>query len=388
MGNFETKPKRIAEMDYMKGLGILLIMVFHLVFRPMLGVADYVIKALGWAFIGIFFLLAGYNSKPDREVRENYKHRIVRLLIPVVITEFVLLTLGGIYCILVHHYKISDVFHDAVVIFLRPELSSRIAAGSGGDWGQGSVLFNNLSPVWYVWSMVWTELFFHPLRKLIEGRGEKAWIILFLILLAIQVPMYVFLQPAPWSLTIVPTFVMFMLIGAKLREWDAFGRLARIPARHAVWISILCFAAHFGLFYLDGDESYYASIYGKNGAWDVFAVIIQAVIFFPAIYFLARGLGRLGILSKAMSWLGRHTIPILLMHDLFAMVYADILHNYIKPGPQYWYLEPSGIEPTFEIIGKSILTLVLSLLTCIPMAMLWDKAVGFMFKKRKKSTEA
>ena len=371
----------------MKGLGILVVAVFHLVFRPMLGVADYVIKALGWAVIGIFFILAGYNSKVEIEVKENYKRRIVRLLIPVFITELILLTLGGIYCILVHDYKISDVFHDGIVVFLRPELSSKIA-GSGADWGQGGTLFNNLSPSWYIWSMVWTELFFHPLRKLIKGKGEKAWIILFLILLGIQVPLYVFLPPASWNLTIVPTFIMFMLIGAKLREWDAFGRLAKVPPRHAVWISILCFAAHFGLFYLDGDESYYASIYGKNGAWDVFAVVVQAVIFFPAFFFLVRGLGRARILSKAMSWLGKHTIPILMMHDLFAMMYADLLHNYIKPGPQYWYLEFRGIEPTFEIIGKSILTLVLSLLTCIPLAMLWDKLVEFIFGKTQKHKEA
>jgi fucose 4-O-acetylase-like acetyltransferase len=276
------------------------------------------------------------------------------------------------------------VLHDAVVTFLRPEITTRIS----GNWGDGGVLFFNLSPVWFVWSMGWTELFFHPLRNLTigKGKGQMAWIALVLVLLTIQIPMYVFLRPAPWCLTILPVFLLFMLIGAKLRDRNIAERLGKVPALPAFITTILCFAAHFGLFVFNGNESYYVSKFGNRGALDVFTVILQILIAAPAMFFLARALGRVKPLERGLQWVGRHTLGILLLHCILGVVFCDILHNYIKPGP-YWYLESSGIPLTSEIVLKSILTCVLSLATSIPVIILWEKLKGMLLGRIKERRE-
>ena len=377
MGEKEATKKRIPELDYMKGLGIILITVYHLVFFAENSIPDKVVCSLGWAFIAIYFMLSGYTCRQGGSVTDTYVRRLKLVILPAVLLEIGLLLFGGIYCMIFHDYSVKDVLHDVAVTFLRPEITTHI----DGSWGEGGMLFTNLSPVWYIWAMFWTELLFHPIRKWITGKREKLWIPVILLLIGIQIPMYVFLDPAPWQLTIVPTFLIFMLMGAKLREWKVAERLKQVPAIHAVWITTLCFAAHFGLWCLNGFEYYYVSLYGKNGAWDVFTVILQAIVAFPAVYFVARGLGHLGIVAKAVEWVGKHSLTILLMHALFGMVYCDILGVYSRM-VDHWYLEWDRMTTTFEIVAKSILVWILSLSTCVPVCILLD-VINRRFVRKK-----
>ena len=367
MGENSTKRKRIPELDYMKGLGIMLIAAYHLVFYVENSIPDKIINSLGWAFIGIYFVLSGYSSKLERGVAEAYARRLRQVIIPSIMLEIGLIIIGGIYCMIFHDYSVTDVFHDALVTFLRPEITTHIS----GSWGEGGLFFFNLSPVWFIWSMAWTELFFQPIRKWIAGKGEKVWALVFILLIGIQIPMYVFLDPAPWSLTIVPTFLIFMLIGTKLREWNASERLLKVPTVHAVLITIVCFAAHYGLWCLNGFEYYYVSLYGKNGAWDVFTVILQVIVVLPAVYFLARGLGHLRIPAKVVGWMGRHSLSILLIHAPIGMVYCDILGVYSRMG-EYWYLEWFGLKTTAGIVAQSVLVWALSLITCVPISLVLE----------------
>ena len=369
--------KRIPELDYMKGLGIILIALYHLVFFMENSIPDKMICSLGWAFIAIFFILSGYTCRQEGSVKEAYARRFRQVILPSVVLEIALLIFGGIYCMIFHGYTVTDVLHEVAVTFLRPEITTPISE----TWGAGGFLFNILSPVWYIWCMAWTELLFHPIRKWLFGKGEKVWILVFILLVGIQIPMYVFLPPAPWQLTIVPTFLIFMLMGAKLREWNAAERLKKIPSVHAVWITAVCLAAHFGLWCLNGFEYYYVSVYGKNGAWDVFTVILQAVVAFPAIYFVARGIGRLGIFAGAIEWVGKHSLMILLLHSALGMVYCDILGVYSRMG-EYWYLEWSGLTTTAGIVAKSVLVWILSLLTCVPICLLIDVINRRLFQKK------
>ena len=380
MAENHKEKKRIPELDIMRGIGIILIAVFHIVFRSMNGIPDKVICSLGWGFVSTFFVLSGYTCRIHADVLDSYKRRIVGLILPVLVIELVLLTLGGLYCMAVHGYTFRDVIHDVIITFLRPEVTTRI----NGTWGGGGILFTNLSPVWFVWSMVWTELFFHPLKRLIFGKKERVWVCFVIALFLIQNPMYVLLKPAPWGLTILPTYLLFMMIGLKLRERNAEEYLNRLSVPVAVAVTVLGLLFHFGLFLFNGNESYYRSEYGNRGLLDVYTVVLQVLVFVPAMYLLARAVKGIPLLSKGLQWMGRHSLMVLLTHCIIAVVYCDILHNYIRPGA-YWYPELKGISLTGEIVGKSIITCILSLITCIPLCMLWDRVSVIRFKRSKKS---
>lgn len=189
--------------------------MIHLVYRPKEGIADYILMALGWNLIALYFMLSGFTfSAGKRTVKENYLNRLKHLLLPAVVTEIVLLSFGGIYCVFVHGYNLNDWLHDVMVTALRPEFCRNISA----DWGNGSLLFDDLSPSWFIWTMAWTELLFFPLAEFCIGKPASRWWITMAVLTGVQIVLYIFVSPVSWELQLVPLFTIFMLIGAKVRE--------------------------------------------------------------------------------------------------------------------------------------------------------------------------
>jgi len=371
------KKKRVDELDIIKGFGILIIAIYHLVYRPQDGIPDMMIKSLGWALIALYFMISGYTFKPGKTVIENYKRRLLGLILPVFLGELLLLGIGGIYCRLVHGYNSRDVLHDAAVTFLRPEITTKISS----EWGEGGILFCNLSPVWYIWALAWTLLIFYPLAKLVSGRSTKVWLAVVLGLMAVQIPLYLFVEPLPWSLIIVPLFTVFMLIGVKIKESGVIERLREIPLPVTIIYTIVFFAAHFGLFVFGGNEGYYISVIGTRGWLDVPLAVLQLLVAFPAFFGVARLMSMNRFLLKRMRWFGQHSLTILIWHCLFGLMFEDLLGTYNKLG-DYWYMEFLGLTVTPEIFWKSAAVFVLSILCCIPVAAVADFFAVRAFESR------
>ncbi|MCR5704668.1 MAG: hypothetical protein K6G85_08600 [Eubacterium sp.] len=71
-------------------------------------------------------------------------------------------------------------------------------------------------------------------------------------------------------------------------------------------------------------------------------------------------LGKVKGVGDGISWIGRHTLVILLLHCLIGGIVADILHTYNKPGPD-WYISPL----TTEVVVKSLVSFAGALIGCI-----------------------
>ena len=103
LNNLTMDKKRIGEIDIIKGLGILIIAAIHLVYRTKSGAADYVLRSLGWSLISVFFMMSGYFfTAGKRKVIQSWLHRLRYRVLPVVLAEFLLLVIGGVYCAFVH----------------------------------------------------------------------------------------------------------------------------------------------------------------------------------------------------------------------------------------------------------------------------------------------
>ncbi|MBO6229467.1 MAG: hypothetical protein IK990_13835 [Ruminiclostridium sp.] len=361
--------KRITEIDIIKGVGILTIAAVHLIYRTESGLANHIFRALGWLLIGLFFMLSGYTySTGKRTVRQSCNARLRYLLFPAAITEIILLIVGGLYCMLFHGYALSDCLHDALVTFLRPELCVLISE----EWGQGGFLYNNLSPSWFIWSMLWTELIFIPTAEWC-GKGDlkvRGCISAF-VLTAVQIPIYMFVSPLPWLLQLVPLFTVFMLMGMLLHESGLFKCEWRYNAALTALISFLGFAASVGVFSLGGDNYFngYVGVYG-NGI-DILLPIIQLVPGIIAFYALAKLILRVHILSDGIIWIGRHTLTFLMCHCFFAMIAADMMKTYNRMG-EVWYLEDAGLTLTPEIFWKSVAGYVIAVICCISVCIAKD----------------
>ncbi|MBP5605886.1 MAG: acyltransferase [Ruminiclostridium sp.] len=371
--------KRIDELDIIKGIGILIIMVFHLLYRTRNGAADYLIRMLVWSVIPIYFTLAGYSFTPGkRTVLQSYLHRAGHILLPAIITELVLISVGGVYCVFAHGYSAGDWIHDAAVTALRPEWCVNISE----EWGNGGVLYNNLSPAWFIWTMAWTELVFYPLAAWCCGGNSRCRrLIAVIALTAIEIPLYIFVSPVSWELQLVPLFTVFMLVGAKIRDMKLIEREWKLSPVITALIAVICFAAVLGLFLLGGDESYYRGQIGTVGGFDVILTVLQLPISSIGFYALAKLILKLKWLSRGMIWIGRHTLMFLLCHDFFGMIAADAMHTYIKPGPM-WYVENGGLTLTPEIFLKSLAGVAVSVICCTLVCLAKDKT-GEYFRKTK-----
>ena len=362
--------KRIEEIDTIKGVGILTIAAVHLIYRTELGLANHIFRALGWLLIGLFFMLSGYTySTGKRTVRQSYIARLRYLLLPAAITEIILLLVGGLYCMLFRSYALSDCLHDAFVTFLKPELCVLISE----EWGQGGFLYSNLSPSWFIWSMLWTELIFIPTAEWCgKGNPKVRGLISALVLTAVQIPIYMSAVHLPWLIQLIPLFTVFMLMGMMLRETGLLDREWKYNTALTAFISFLGFAASVGVFSLGGDNYFngYVGIYG-NGI-DILLPIIQLVPGFVAFYAIAKMILRVRILSDGIIWIGRHTLTFLLCHCFFGMIASDMMKTYNRMG-EVWYLEDAGLTLTPEIFWKSAAGYVIAVICCILVCLAKDK---------------
>ena len=371
--------KRIEELDVIKGIGMVIIITVHLVYRTKAGAADLILRSLGWLFIAVYYMLAGYSyTNGKRTVTQNWLHRLKTLVLPAVSTEAIMLVIGGLYCALFHGYTLTDWLHDVTVTVIRPELGMMISE----EWGRGGVLFENLSPSWFVWTLAWTELLFFPLAQISTGKGKARWWITAAALTIVQILLYVFVSPVSWQLQLVPLFTLFMLMGAKLRESGLAEREWKPGTALTALIAAGCFAVHFGLFMLGGDESYYAGKIGLLGWQDVLLTIVQLPVGFVGMYALAKLILKAGAAAKPLKWLGSHTLIFLMCHCFFGMAAADFLHTFIKPGAM-WYVENAGLTLTPEIFFKSLAGAVFAAACCTGIGLLDD-----VFKSKRKQTAA
>ncbi|MBO6302361.1 MAG: hypothetical protein J6N15_08000 [Ruminiclostridium sp.] len=361
--------KRIKELDIIKGAGILLISVIHLVYRPQNGAADYLLRAAGWFLISVYLMMAGYSfSAGKRTPVQNYLHRLRTLVLPAVIIDAALFAVGGAYCALVHGYTFADWWHDLAVTALRPELCTHISP----EWGSGGVLFNNISPSWFIWTMAFTELVFFPAAQLCARKGRTFRLCAVGALTAVQIPLYIFVSPLPHQLQLIPLFTAFMLIGAQLRDSGLLNREWRFNIPVTALIAVICLAAHFGIFMLGGDESYYRGQLGYVGGFDILLTLVQLPVGFAGYYALAVLAAKTRLLSRGLVWIGQHTLTILLCHCFFGMIAADILQTYIKPGPM-WYVENAGLTVTPEIFLRSLAGQISAIACSCGIAVLRDR---------------
>ena len=127
-----TSTTRNRALDLAKGIGMLFVIIYHLVFRQRGGVADQMICGAMWLFLPLYFAAAGYTYRTGRRTLwENISHRFRTLLLPAIISSSVLLVLGGIYFKITYSYNIRAWLRDAVHTFLRPELGGKIIEGAG-----------------------------------------------------------------------------------------------------------------------------------------------------------------------------------------------------------------------------------------------------------------
>ena len=337
---------RNSTIDIARGIGLIMVSVYHLVYRAKDGLADQAIREFIWLILPLFFFMSGlfYNSG-KRSLLQNILHRIKTLLIPTLKYTVILLLIGCAYCTAFHGYQLRDWVRDFVFTYLRPEFSALIY---GSEYA--GIAFENISAVWFVWVMLFTYPVFY---FLVEHCLKSLWnlIICVIALLALGVMIYDFGPKISWSLTLVPVYAAITLSGAYIsNQWHNIKR--------NTFIALLAVIIHVLMFQLCGSDSVYASEVGTIGKWSVITFFLQTFIGGYALLMFCKALTKFNGLRKILTFIGRNSLSFLMLHCYFGVLFADLMHTYIKPGPN-WY-----IEVTSEIFVKSLIGCLLSLICC------------------------
>ena len=347
-------------IDTARGIGIILVSMYHLIYRSQNGFADVFFQECMWLFIPFCFLISGFNHKTEeRTLRQKIECRIKHLFIPAFLYTISWLLIGGIYCRFVHEYSLRDWLRDIIYTYLRPEFSKIIIP----DWGSPSVLFENISAVWFVWAMMFMFLIFYPLVDKVRNNLRNL-ILSIVILLSISVLLYDFGDKVSWSLTTVPLYAAITLCGAYIAaNQEVFP--AERNSKVSLLLLIFAIVVHVVMFRFCQTDLVFMNNLGTLGKWSVFVFFAQTFIGGYALMMVAEILNeRCKKFSEILMFIGRNSLCFLILHCAFGMILADLMHTYIKPGPN-WY-----VDLTPEIVIKSLIGWILSLILCAVLCLL------------------
>ena len=339
--------ERNNTIDIARGLGLIAVSVYHLVYRAKDSIADQFIRECIWLVIPFFFVVSGYNYvSGKRTLKQNIVHRLQSLLFKTLKYTLVLLALGGVYCVVVHDYTIKDWLRDIIFTYLRPEFSAIVLP----EWGYGGILFENISVVWFVWTMIFAYIIFYLVVELVLKSKLNSFLCV-VIFLFVGISLYDIADKISWSLTLTPVYAAIMLCGVYVAKISS-------KLKQNIWLALVAVVIHVLMFKFFGSDLICYSKLGTVGKWSVIPFFVQAFIGTYALIVLCRILAKFNILSRIFAFIGRNSLSFLLLHCAFGVIFADIMNTYIKPGP-YWY-----IDVTPEIFVKSLIGWLLSMICC------------------------
>lgn len=329
--------KRIEELDIIKGIAIIYVFMRHLC--ELTGVNAYapdfykIFDSYTECFMFLFVLLSGYVFKSKGSIRLDIKNKVKQLLIPYLKFSAFFTATYFIRYVLLSDMKIG--------LFLRNTLSNLLAYPNLDIPALGTginVMTYAFVPYWYIAEIFMAFILFIFINRLIEKRIVYVRIIIAALLLcASTFIMYVDLRGLQVNtfaskasyFTIVPNIVGFcaiLIIGTILRHYKLLDMEAH-SRRFTIILFIVCFiqlSVQIALY-----DNQYALQYGKwgwAGLWSVRMTTLTGFTLTYCLTFIAYFLKRIRFLKVALTYIGRKTLDILMLHfgiaELVCMIFG------------------------------------------------------------------
>lgn len=287
---------RDITFDIMKGIGILLMMIGHFY------EAEYICHFIYTFHMPLFVLVAGYFSKTYNIEEDRYgltmlRNNLRRLILPVVVTLFIILV----------WYILLAIVKNNVSLIIIPCLN--LLWESGDElWTKFGLIW--IGPLWFLWALFWAKTFF-----IFTTRWESfaLWIALGLSLVAVLLRPYI--PPVPFSLVEGFSIMSFFAIGWWTRRHE-------IPK----WFVAISIACWLGAVY-GSSMDLYSSTYK---CWPIDVLGACGAVWLLKI--CCSWIAKVRYVSSIFALIGHCTLPILCAHaiDLATHAYNNILiHTHI-----------------------------------------------------------
>ena len=361
----EKKKERNNIVDIMKAIMIISVMIYHLIYRQQGSMFDRIIREMIYLSMPLFFMFSGYFFKDKNEDTFwiSLGKRIWDIsIVPFISIAILLIVFGPYYMLVYDGFTTKSWLADVLNTYLRPEIMSVVLPDMTGNQ-----LFNNLSPVWFIWTLTCSTIVFFVVMRFVQDSNKKLLVSL-VILLVCGVIIQELVPPLSWSLQLAPLYAGIMMIGVALKRFNVLEKMEKQSLTVSCVIMIVAAVLHFFIFTYFGSDLIYISFLGDKGYVTDLMFIIQVFIGGYVLLTLARLINLSDYSKRCFTWVGRHTLVILLYHCLIGGIAADIMHTYNKPGPD-WYISPL----TMEIVVKSIISFLIAVVGCVVLGISNDK---------------
>ena len=310
--------KRMVSQDIAKGIAILLVVQTHTLqlTRPVgtvLGVL------FGYA-MPFFLFISGYNYRPNaRTPWENIRRRTWQILKPFLIYSLSLFVIMGIYFLVRHEATVPELFK-SFAAFLMSKWGARLIG-----WNLPQVLFQRiLGPYWFLQFLVTANIFFYLFVD--RALSSTARLISTLVLLSgISVFLIEMKVVLPWGLQNAPAIAGVMILAAWMHQKDCL--FSEPSAKYWKWINAFVALLTIGLTQLFHSGAGYvgAGALGEVcGGAEVYIMYVMAVCGSYLIITISGLIEKCRFLTRILTWLGTHTLQILMLHLAVMHVLKDI----------------------------------------------------------------
>jgi len=334
--NTVTK-KRIEEFDIVKGIAILYVCMRHLC--ELTGVNVYgegfyaIFNSCTECIIFLFIFISGYVYKSKGGIVVDIKNKTKQLLVPYLLyTAFFTVTYFIKY-ILIDKMDIGLFLRNTISNFLAYPNLDIPALGSGPNIMRYAVV-----PYWYVAEIFTAFLLFIIVYKLIEKKSVYVRMVAAVVLLSFS-RLLVYLDERSllentfaadtsyfFVLINIVGFAGILMIGTILRHYKLFDIEAYSKRVTGI---MFAFCLVYTVIQIAFNDGQYALQFGQWGQYGVKSTVITTIAGFALTYtliYISYYLKRIIGLKKVLSFLGAHTLDILMLHfgigELICMIFG------------------------------------------------------------------
>jgi fucose 4-O-acetylase-like acetyltransferase len=343
--------KRTQFVDMMKGLAILLVVVYHLL-GPC-GVKTAVSHFVDIAMV-IFFLFSGYFHRTGkRSIGENLKSRAKGLLIPFFKYSLFFWAVGSVYLV-ASGTPVEEAFYCLRNFFGGCIWDRTIQNWFGWEYYSLGKRYLFLADFWFLLVMMLASiLFFLIVDHVIKSKGKTLFAAA--VLFAVTGVLRGFGISLPYTIQMVPFWTAFMLLGAFAGQYRLFENESLTGAKEMV-LSVLSLAGGVVISILKApNPDLFRGTFAENEVISMLLCILASLLFIWGLGTVFKRLEKSGARVSELAWLGSHSLLIYLYHMFFAWI-ISIITGFSLRYPE---------EADGAFIFKTVLLMAVCLLLCI-----------------------
>ncbi len=346
--------KRLEYVDMVKGIAILVVVMYHLV-APVpwkTVVIDHIMDVM----LISFFFFSGYFHRPGkRTLKENLKNRTKALLVPFFKYSIAFWAIGTIYLLASGQAPLFETFACLRNYFAGCIWNRVIQNWFGWNYYSLGKRYFFLADFWFLVSLLFASILFLLIVDRVV-RSKVATTLSAIGLFAVTGILQTLEVSLPYNMQIAPFWAAFMLLGAlagnhKLIELpDVDKKVKWIAGMAALLVGlVLC------LIKAPNSNIFRGSFGGENEAVSMMQTIGVSIPFIWGISEICYLLEQAGVRTRELSWLGFNSVVFYIYHMFFAWIIC-IITGFSISYPK---------ELNGQDVARSLLLTVLSFALCI-----------------------